>query len=853
MHSKSLEEVLSKCKTNAETGLNDEQVKARLQTYGENKLTTQKNKPFILKVLYNFKDTMIIILCIACIISFAINISTRSSLFEPFIILFIIFANVLLGAYQEQKAEKSLDSLKRLTTKTAKVLRNGKYVEVDSKTLVVGDIVKLDEGDLVPCDMRVFLSNELKVDESTLTGESFPSVKFSYEIDKNTPLAERLNMVYNGCLVVSGNALCIVTATGMKTELGKIAQQLNSGKRQSTPLQKKVSKLSIVVSITSIILALIVLVIGILDKIALKDIFMNSISLAIATIPESMTAVITLILALGVERMADKKTIIKNLPAIETLGSASVICTDKTGTLTQNKMTAKLVCDDEGNTYEIEDEKAKEILSYASLCCNGTEEIGDPTERAILATHNDTYTKIYAKISEIPFDSERKMMTTIHKTNENDYIVVTKGAFECVVDKCKNIKYIKNLQSCNTAYASQGIRVLAVAVKKLKNLNSAKDSKNIESNLNFIGLIGVHDPPRVEVKEAIEICKEAKIMPIMITGDNPETAKAIGRELGIYNDSTYVVTNSQLAQMSNNELKEKINQISIYARATPNDKLRIVKVLQELGHVVAMTGDGVNDAPALKHADIGCVMGIAGSEVAKKNSDLILTDDNFTNIVSAVKEGRHIYANIRKVVQFLLGTNYCEAILLILGLIFLGVCPIISVQLLWINLVTDTFPALGLGLCNSEKNIMKNSPTPKNQSILNKKEAITMIIFGLGVAIVALIGYYIGYSQTNKIEVASTIAFGIIGFAQIAHSLNLVTADSIFKHKISENKNFYIMNLIGILLMCIVLFIPPIANIFGLTILAPIYYAYIFICSIAPILIMEIYKFLNKLIKKRKS
>lgn len=847
MHSKPVEEIIEKLQTNIKTGLNNEQVQARLSTYGENKLQSKKNKPFIVKVLANFLDTMIIILCIACAISFWINIREGTGLIEPIIILVIIFLNVFLSAIQEQKAEKSLDSLKKLTSKTAKVLRGGEFVEINSKNLVVGDIVMLDEGDLIPCDMRIISSKMLKVDESTLTGESFPVLKQSEPVDKNSPLAERTNMCYGGSLVSSGNAMCVVTATGMNTELGHIAKELNSSKKQSTPLQKKISKLGIIITIISIILSLIVVVIGLIQKLAFSDVFMNSVSLAIATIPESLTAVVTFILAISVERMADKKAIVKNLPAIETLGSVSVICTDKTGTLTQNKMTVTSVCDELGNIVDINSQKAKEILAKATLCCNGSADIGDPTERAIWATKNLKYTKKFTKIDEKPFDSVSKMMTTIHKTDEGDYIVITKGAFEAVSEICSKINY-NQLELRNNELASNGIRVLAVAFKKLKNITNGQV---VETNMEMLGLIGITDPPREEVKEAIAICKEAKIRPMMITGDNPVTAKAIAKELNILDDNSIVLTSKQLNNLTDAELKEKIDNISIIARATPQDKLRIVKILQKKGHVVAMTGDGVNDAPALKHADIGCVMGIAGSEVAKKNSDLILTDDNFTNIVSAVSEGRNVYSNMKKVVQFLLGTNYSEAIFMIFGLLLFGVCPLISIQLLWINLVTDSFPALGLGLASNSDELMKKSPTKRNASIVNKKEALTMTFISILISALSLLGFYIGLTFGNSIEAGATIAFAIIAYSQVAHSLNLISEDSIFNHKFNQNKKFFVLNIISLLLISIILFIPPLANIFGLCMLEPIFYVFIFTCSIFPIVIMEIIKLFNSKSKSK--
>ncbi|MGN1228014.1 MAG: cation-translocating P-type ATPase, partial [Christensenellales bacterium] len=605
MYFNSIEETEKRFKTNCDTGLSNEEVVSRLEIQGENKIESAKRKSFIKKLLYQFTDVMIIVLIIASIISFTINIMAKESLIEPIIIAGIVIANALLGAIQETKAEKSLNALKNLTSKTAKVIRDGVIKEIKSNELVCGDICILEDGDIIPADLRIIKCNNLKVDESTLTGESIPLEKNTDILPKDTPLANRTNMLYSGCTITSGNGVAIVVATGMNTELGKIAKLLNNEKHKKTPLQMQFAKLSLVLSIFAIIISVIVFVIGLIIGIDAKEMFMNSLSLAIATIPESLPAIITVILSLGVERLVEKKAIVKNLPAIETLGSASIICTDKTGTLTQNKMTVVKVYDYKTNKlYEdLSNNRVKHILGLASLCCNGTKDIGDPTEKAILQTDCMQLVKKYEKVFELPFDSNRKLMTTIHKTNEDKYIVVTKGAFESIAKLTKDD--LTNAKFLNNDLAENAIRVLGVAIKEYENL--PKDLTKVEKDLQFIGLIGMIDPPKLEVKEAIEVCYNAGIRPIMITGDNPITATSIAKTLGIFKENDIVLTGEDLKNMPNKKLLEILPKVSIYARVTPEDKIKIVKAWQKLGHIVAMTGDGVNDAPALKSADIGCV------------------------------------------------------------------------------------------------------------------------------------------------------------------------------------------------------------------------------------------------------
>ena len=835
-----IEDVEKKLKTNIETGLTDEEVKNRLLVQGYNKIESAKRKSFVKKLLNQFLDVMIIILIIAAIISFTINIIEKHTLIEPIIISVIVIANALLGAIQETKAEKSLNALKKLTSKTATVLRNGEIKKINSTELVNGDICILEDGDIIPADLRIITSNNIKVDETTLTGESIPAKKNNEILTKDTILANRSNMLYSGCIITSGNCTAIVVSTGMNTELGKIAKLLNSEKSKKTPLQKQFARLSFILSILAIISSVIVFVIGIVIGLDIKEMFMNSLSLAIATIPESLPAIITVILALGVERLVEHKAIVKNLPAIETLGSASIICTDKTGTLTQNKMSVVRVYDYKINKlYEdLQNNNVKHILGIASLCCNGNKEVGDPTEKAILQTDCNQLQSKYKRIGELPFDSVRKLMTTIHSTNDGKFLIVTKGAFESIQKICN--EDLENAKFVNLELAQKAIRVLGVATNIVDKL--PKDLKEVENNMHFVGLIGMIDPPKLEVKDAIETCKVAGIKPIMITGDNPITAKAIGEELGIFKDGDLVITGDELKAISQKDFVKMLPKISIYARVTPEDKIKIVKAWQKLGNIVAMTGDGVNDAPALKAADIGCVMGIQGSDIAKSSGDLILTDDNFSTIVSAVKEGRGVFNNIKRVTILLLGTNYCEALTIILCLLFFNICPIISIQLLWINLVSDSFPAIALGLEKFDDDIMKEKPIPKSKNILTKSMVVQLLCVGIVLIILCIVGFTIALNTTGNVTIAQTVVFAILGLGEIIQTFNLKSNKSIFKTNFKNSKTFLILNFTAITLMLLILLVPPLTTLFMLEKLNASLWIFVALSALSPIMVSEILK-----------
>ena len=844
MYKTSLLDIKTQYKTDFEKGLTTEEVQDRLSKYGRNKLDEQSKHGFIKKFLSQFKDTMIIVLIVAGFISLFVNIKTDGGLFEPILIFALVLLNALIGSIQETRAEKALNTLKSLTSKYAKVIRNGIISEIKSTELVVGDIILIEEGDIIPADARIIKSSHLQVDESSLTGESHPVDKNSKMVDQRATLSERKNMLYNGTIITYGNAKAVVVAIGMDSELGRIAKLLSNNKRVKTPLQQRLSKLGTLLSITALICCIAIFVLGLLTEMPITEIFLNAISLAIASIPESVPAIVTIILALSVERMVRHKAIVKELPAVETLGCTSVICTDKTGTLTLNKMTVSSVYDiKEDLLYtDITNDKAKYILKYASLCTNATKDVGDPTERAIIiASHDKQFIQNNPIYFQLPFDSNRKMMTTIHKTN-NGYLVVTKGAFESV--QSISIGEFDKSALINNQLASNGIRVLAVAYKHIRKLPDNLTTNTIECDMDMIGLIGIIDPPRAEVKSSINLCRQAGIKVVMITGDNPLTASYIAKEVGIINQDELVVTGEELTKMSQAELLQQLPRISVFARVTPLDKVRIVEAWQSLDKVVAMTGDGVNDAPALKNADIGCAMGVTGSDVAKNSADLILTDDNFETIVHSVKEGRGVYSNIKKVVGFLVGTSYCEVITVFISILLFNICPLISVQLLWINLITDSLPAIALGMGKTDDDVMTLPPRDKNEGIFSKRFGYIVIATCIILAALAILAFYLGYTISGSIEAGSTMTYLVIGIAQLLHSYNLLSAKSITKTFL-KNKRLTLFNFISLILLLLVAIIPPVATLFSMTILP--WYMYLISLGLAsmPLVICEILKALK--------
>ena len=735
-HHQDAQEILHLLQSDAAAGLREAQVQEKRAQFGENRLREKKKKTNLQRFVDQFKDAMILILLAAAAVSFVIACveGEPKEFFEPVLILLIVVLNALMGVMQESKAEKALEALKSLSAPHARVLREGTERLIEAVELVPGDIIRLEAGDFVPADARLLVSVSLKSEESALTGESVPSEKDAGAVvGENAPLGDRTNMVFSGCSITYGTATAIVTATGMDTEMGMIANLLESEEDGQTPLQQKLGQLGKYLGIMALCACGIIFVVGLMNGIPALEIFMTAVSLAVSAIPEGLPAIVTIVLSIGVQRMVKKNAIIRRLPAVETLGSASVICSDKTGTLTQNRMTlVKAWLDGAGETEDITDHNTpavKKLLQYGALCCDGSvvftdegeQHIGDPTETAIvLAAYKngmpkDALNQVFPRLAELPFDSDRKLMTSVNKI-EGKVVVIVKGAFDVMARRCI-AGDLRCAQAVNEEMSSAALRVLAVGYKLLDTLPDTLTSETLESDLTFMGLVGMIDPPRPEAKEAVAICRKAGIRPVMITGDHVVTASAIAKDLGILRTGDHAITGAELDAMNDRELDARVESISVYARVSPENKIRIVKAWQRRGQVVSMTGDGVNDAPALKAADIGCAMGITGTDVAKGAADMTLTDDNFATIVDAVREGRGIYANIKKVVGFLLGTNIGEVITVFTAMLMWHKSPLMSMQLLWINLVTDSLPAIALGMEAVESDIMDRAPRPKNEGL----------------------------------------------------------------------------------------------------------------------------------------
>ena len=869
-HSQSKDEVLKGLGTNAESGLSEAEAAARIAKYGENKLAEKKKKSMFARFLEQLKDVMIIILIIAAIISLVIAITEGDPMefIEPALIFLIVILNAIMGMVQESKAEKALDALKNMSAPHARVIRDGKERLIAATELVPGDMIKLEAGDFVPADARLIKSVNLKSEESALTGESVPAEKDAEaEVKENASIGDRANMVFSGCSITYGTALAVVTGTGMNTEMGKIANLLAGEKETKTPLQLKLAQLGKWLGIVALAACAVVFVVGLIEQKEIMEMFMTSVSLAVSAIPEGLPAIVTIVLSIGVTRMVKKNAIIKRLPAVETLGSASVICSDKTGTLTQNRMTLVKTYTDGGEIKELDfenmPEDVKRLLTWGTLCCDGSvliengkeTHIGDPTETAIvLAAHKageekDELNAQYPRVAELPFDSDRKLMTTVNMINGKP-VAIVKGAFDVMAKRCV-AGDIEAARKVNDEMGAQALRVLAVGYKELKEVPEQPSSENLETGLTFIGLVGMIDPPRPEAKAAVAVCRKAGIKPVMITGDHVVTASAIARELGILEEGDKALTGAELDAMTDEELDREVEHISVYARVSPENKIRIVKAWQKKGKVVSMTGDGVNDAPALKAADIGCAMGITGTDVAKGAADMTLTDDNFATIVDAVKEGRGIYANIRKVVGFLLGTNISEILVVFLAMVIWQISPFISIQLLWINLVTDSLPAIALGMEAVEKDVMNRKPKPKDESMFAHGYGIRITLQGCMFAALTLAAYFIGEALTGgSAEGGSTLAFLTLSLSQVIHAYNMRSEHSLFKIGPFSNHKLNWVTLISSALIAFILFTPGVVTAFGMTYLP--YYGY-FIgigLSCVSVLVMEVSKALG-LIKHR--
>lgn len=888
-YQKNIEDLIVSLDSNLENGLTDEQVLSRHEAYGYNQLDEMEKRSWFLRFFDQINDFMIYVLIAASILSFITD-----EISEGILILAIVLINALLGLFQEAKAEKALESIKAMSSPQAKVLRNGTQILIDVKEITVGDIVILDAGDYVPADVRIIESINLKTDESPLTGEAVPVEKTVEAIKADdVALGDRTNLGFMGTVVTYGRGKAIVTDIAMKTQLGKIATMLSETKDEDTPLQKSMAKLGktlaiLALGITFIIFAITIGEAYIIDGTATFDVWkealLTSVALAVAAIPEGLPAIITIVLALGMQNLVKKEAIIRTLPAVETLGSTSIICSDKTGTLTQNLMTVTKVYTHDGY-IDINDQttttKALDKLTLMGSLCNDTKvsvkdeayvKIGDPTEIAfidlaiILKKDPIKILKENERLYELPFDSTRKMMTTVHDFKDGRYAVI-KGAPDVIFGRTKNIEgqdklNIETFENSNQEMSDQALRVLAVAYKKIDksvDLKSLK-SKDLETDLTLLGLIGMIDPARPEAKDAIELCNQAGIKTIMITGDHINTAVAIAKDLKILSSSEIAITGKDLDHMADEEFYEKLESIRVYARVSPENKVRIVDAWRKAGKVVAMTGDGVNDAPSIKKADIGIAMGITGTEVAKGAADMVLTDDNFATIVNAVSEGRTIFANIKKAIHFLLSCNIGEIITIFLGttlgiLVFSGrVTTLTAVQILWVNLVTDSLMAIALGLEPKEDNIMQQMPRDSKKSIfadgLGKKIALQGLLLGLISFSAYTIGWYLESSalRADKMITAQTMTFIVLALSQLAHAFNVRSqTSSIFKLK--RNKYIYYALFASLALQLIVVFLPFTQEIFKITTLSLDKWLIIIGLVLLPIIVVE----LSKIIKQKQA
>lgn len=853
-HTKNIKETAKELRTNIKTGLSEEDVKIRQEEFGKNKIEEGKKVSLLVKFLAQFKDFMIMILILAAGISALVSyFEGTGDYFDSVIIIAIVIFNGIIGLIQENRAEKSIEALKKMSAPIAKVRRNGKVFTVNGEDIVPGDIVILETGCYVPADIRLINTYNLKIEEASLTGETEAVEKDENILFENEKVAlgDRINMAFASTAVVNGHAEGIVTNIGMGTEVGKIANMIIKNEAPTTPIQKKLEEVGKVLGIACIAICALIFLIGIIKKISAVEMFMTSVGLAVAAIPEGLPAIVTIILSIAVTKMAKRNAIIRKLPAVETLGSSKVICSDKTGTLTENNM----------KVVEIIGDKSK-VLEYGALCCNCEvvegKVAGEPTEVAIVKEAiKENKNKVLPRIYEIPFDSNRKLMTVVNELENGKYRIITKGAPEILLNICENYeennninkisdRFLSNIKSKNEKMAQNALRVLGVAYLDVDIMPKEITSDFIERGLTFIGLIGMIDPPRKGVKEAVLACRRAGIKTVMITGDHITTAKAIAKDLEILKGRELAITGEELDKIPDSKLEKEIMSYSVFARVTPEHKVRIVKAFQQTGAVVAMTGDGVNDAPALKKSNIGIAMGLKGTDVAKNAADMILNDDNFVTIVSAVKQGRNIFDNIKKAIHFLIATNIGEIVTIFVGLLLGVKSPLLAIQLLWVNLVTDSLPAIALGLEPPEKDIMNRPPRDAKKSIFADGLMGKIVSEGFMIGMFTILAFFIG-NKYYGIEVARTMAFISLGMLELIHSFNVKSEESIFKVGILENKYLIGAFLLGTVLQLGIVFIPTLAELFKLTELNSIQWLITLGVSVAPIVIIEIQKKFNEL------
>jgi Ca2+-transporting ATPase len=864
VHEISVQQLLEQLQADPDKGLSGAEAARRLSHYGPNQLQAVRKKSLWQRFGEQFKDLMIIILIAAALISFMVAFYEGADYFEPILILLIVAINAVMGVVQEGKAEQALEALQEISSPQARVIRDERESIIPAAELVPGDIIKVEAGDYIPADARIIEESSLKVEEAVLTGESVPSEKDAQaQVDANAPLGDRFNMFYAGCSVSYGTAKAVVTATGMMTEMGKIAHLLESEREVATPLQQKLHHLGKYLGLLALGVCLIIFIIGLVSGMKLMEIFMIAVALAVSAIPEGLPAIVTIVLAMGVQRMARRNAIVRKLSAVETLGSASVICSDKTGTLTKNQMTlVKVYAEDAELVEDIHSNNSpaiRKVLQYATLCSEGTVElegnreihIGDPTETSIVSAAlknglvRDELNLKFPRLAQLPFDSDRKLMTTVNDI-DGKMLVIVKGAFDVLAARC-TAGDLEAARKYNDEFSQRALRVLGLAYKEISLLPPEPNSQTLENDLSFLGLLAMIDPPRPEAQEAVSICRQAGIKPVMITGDQLLTASAIARELGILLPGEQAITGRELASLTQEELDERVKDISVYARVAPEDKIRIVRAWQQKGEVVSMTGDGVNDAPALKAADIGCAMGITGTDVARGASDMVLTDDNFATIVDAVREGRSIYDNIKRTVGFLLGTNIGEVLTVFMAMIFWQVSPFLAVQLLWINLITDSLPAVALGLEPGADDIMERKPRPRNESIFAQGMGWRILRLGALFALITLSGFFLVWQDSGDIKAGRTMAFLVLALSQIFHAFNMRSDHSLFTIGFFTNKYLNRAALISISLIILILSIPSATAAFGMVRLSAGWYLLAVGLALLPVVLMELAKALGSL------